>query len=356
MADYMVQLENVTKQFENHTAVDNMNLNVETGEFLTLLGPSGCGKTTTLRMIAGFEKPTSGNVIIGGKKVDNVEPYKREANTVFQSYSLFPHMNVSENVAFGLKMKKVNKQEISERVKKALKMVQLEDYGDRSVKQLSGGQQQRIAIARAIVNNPKVLLLDEPLGALDLKLRKQMQLELKRLQQSLGITFIYVTHDQEEALTMSDRIVVMSEGKIEQMGKPVEIYEKPKTRFVANFIGETNIFKGVVSDLNGNDASLSFEGQNVLIPKETDLKVDEEIYISVRPENVKILDQGQHEPFVLSGKFKEKIYIGTTTKIVIELKNGMEMIAHDSNGKLDGVEKGQPIFTSWDPEHAVILR
>ncbi|HET7616063.1 MAG TPA: polyamine ABC transporter ATP-binding protein, partial [Bacillales bacterium] len=240
----MVQLENLTKQFGSHTAVGNLKLNIESGEFLTLLGPSGCGKTTTLRMIAGFEKPTSGTVRIGGEEVNRVEPYKREVNTVFQSYSLFPHMNVYENVAFGLKMKKVGKQEISDRVTNALKMVQLEGFRDRSVKQLSGGQQQRIAIARAIVNNPKVLLLDEPLGALDLKLRKQMQIELKRLQQSLGITFIYVTHDQEEALTMSDRIVVMNGGEIEQIGKPKEIYERPVSRFVAGFIGETNIFEG----------------------------------------------------------------------------------------------------------------
>ncbi|MTW87533.1 polyamine ABC transporter ATP-binding protein [Virgibacillus dakarensis] len=352
----MVQLENVTKQFGNYKAVNELNLNVRAGEFLTLLGPSGCGKTTTLRMIAGFEKPTSGSVKIGEKKVDHVEPYKREANTVFQSYALFPHMTVSENVAFGLKMKKINKQEIAERVKQALKMVQLESYGDRSVKQLSGGQQQRIAIARAIVNNPKVLLLDEPLGALDLKLRKQMQMELKRLQKSLGITFIYVTHDQEEALTMSDRIVVMNEGEIEQTGRPNEIYEKPKTRFVANFIGETNIFKGVVDNLNGNYASLKVAGQHVLIPKSSNLKEAEEVYISVRPENTKISDQQQDNLFVLTGEFKEKIYIGTTTKIVVELNGGMEMIVHESNGKMDGVKKGNPISVSWEPADSVILR
>ncbi|MEN1968754.1 ABC transporter ATP-binding protein [Lentibacillus sp. N15] len=356
MKNYMVQLENITKQFGGYRAVDDLNLNVKAGEFLTLLGPSGCGKTTTLRMIAGFEKPTSGYVKIDEKKVDNVEPYRREANTVFQSYSLFPHMNVAENIAFGLKMKKINKQEIRERVKEALNMVQLEDYGGRSVKQLSGGQQQRIAIARAIVNNPKVLLLDEPLGALDLKLRKQMQIELKRLQQSLGITFIYVTHDQEEALTMSDRIVVMNKGKIEQMGSPNEIYEKPKTRFVANFIGETNIFKGVVDHLDRDYALLNVAGQHVLIPKSNDLKEAEEVYISVRPENTGIVSEKQNEPFVLTGAFKEKIYIGTTTKVVVELNDGSEMVVHESNGKMDDMQKGNEISISWEPAHSVILR
>src|SRR5690606_17665072 len=235
----------------------------------------------------GFEKPTSGKILLNGKQVDDMEPYKREVNTVFQSYSLFPHMNVYDNVAFGLKMKKVGKDEIRERVTKALKLVQLEEYGNRKPKQLSGGQQQRIAIARGNVNNPKVLLLDEPLGALDLKLRKQMQLELKHLQQTLDITFIYVTHDQEEALTMSDRIVVMNKGKIEQIGLPREIYENPTTRFVADFIGQTNIIEGTVTEINGDKATMEFSGQTIEIPNSQIVTLNEEAFISVRPEKMK---------------------------------------------------------------------
>lgn len=356
MTEYMVQLENVTKQFGEQTAVNNLSLNIKSGEFLTLLGPSGCGKTTTLRMIAGFEKPTSGEVWIGGERVENVEPYKREVNTVFQSYSLFPHMNVFDNVAFGLKMKKVPKQEISERVKKALKMVQLESYGDRNSKQLSGGQQQRVAIARAIVNNPKVLLLDEPLGALDLKLRKQMQIELKRLQQNLGITFIYVTHDQEEALTMSDRIVVMQNGKIEQIGLSDEIYEKPVSRFVAGFIGETNIFEGTVTGFNGNYAYLDLNGQRVLIPKGESLKLNENVSISVRPEKAKIFNEPNDELFNINGTFKDKIYTGATTKIVIALSSGKEMVVNEQDTVFNDLKKNQEVYVSWNPEHSVVLR
>lgn len=357
MNKYMLQLKNVKKQFAQHTAVKNLNLDIQTGEFLTLLGPSGCGKTTTLRMIAGFEKPTSGEIWIGGEMVNQKEPYKREVNTVFQSYSLFPHMNVFDNVAFGLRMKKTPKKEIAHRVMEALRMVQLEKYADRSSKKLSGGQQQRIAIARAIVNNPKVLLLDEPLGALDLKLRKQMQIELKRLQQSLGITFVYVTHDQEEALTMSDRIVVMSEGKIEQIGLPEEIYEKPVSRFVADFIGETNLFEGTVTGLNGHYAHLDIGGQNILIPKKDSLKADMTVHLSIRPEKATIAtEKCEDQAFVLSGKLKDKIYIGTSTKMVITLQNGQEMVV--SIGNIGGIEpeENKDLYVSWKPEDSVVFQ
>ncbi|WP_229740651.1 ABC transporter ATP-binding protein [Ornithinibacillus halotolerans] len=353
----MVRLENVIKEFDDSIVVDNLSLDIRAGEFLTLLGPSGCGKTTTLRMIAGFEKPTTGKILLNGKQVDDMEPYKREVNTVFQSYSLFPHMTVFDNVAFGLKMKKVGKEEIKERVTKALKLVQLEEYGNRKPKQLSGGQQQRIAIARAIVNNPKVLLLDEPLGALDLKLRKQMQLELKHLQQTLNITFIYVTHDQEEALTMSDRIVVMNKGKIEQIGQPVEIYERPQTRFVADFIGQTNIIEGTVSEINGDLATMEFAGQTIQIPNANHVELNEEVFISVRPEKMKVSRTPFEGAINLKGTFKEKIYVGSVTKIVVTMPNGKNLTINESHDKIEDLtDTSDELFVSWKPIHSVVLK
>jgi spermidine/putrescine transport system ATP-binding protein len=352
----MVELEHVTKEFDDTTVVDDLNLDIKAGEFLTLLGPSGCGKTTTLRMIAGFEKPTSGKIFLNGNQVDEMEPYKREVNTVFQSYSLFPHMNVYDNVAFGLKMKKVGKEEIQKRVTKALKLVQLEEYGNRKPKQLSGGQQQRIAIARAIVNNPKVLLLDEPLGALDLKLRKQMQLELKHLQQTLNITFIYVTHDQEEALTMSDRIVVMNKGKIEQIGLPRDIYENPRTRFVADFIGQTNILEGNVTAINGDTATMTFAEQTIEIPNTSDVTLGEEAYLSVRPEKMKVSSIPFEGGINLKGTFKEKIYVGSVTKIVVRLADGIELTIHESHDKIEELTNTNDVYVSWNPKNAVILK
>lgn len=255
----IVEIEGVNKIYGTNHVVKDLNLVVEEGEFLTLLGSSGCGKTTTLRMIAGFEEPTSGNIKVEGEPIGEKEPFERNVNTVFQSYALFPHKTIFDNVAYGLKMKKVPKPEIKERVTKMLELVQLEGFEKRYPSQLSGGQKQRVAIARALINRPRVLLLDEPLGALDLKLRKQMQLELKRLQRKLNITFIYVTHDQEEALTMSDRIAIMHDGILDQLGTPEEIYEKPKTRFVATFIGETNTFDGCISKINGENISVMIE-------------------------------------------------------------------------------------------------
>jgi spermidine/putrescine transport system ATP-binding protein len=352
----MVELEHVTKEFDDTTVVDDLNLDIKAGEFLTLLGPSGCGKTTTLRMIAGFEKPTSGKILLNGNQVDDMEPYKREVNTVFQSYSLFPHMNVYDNVAFGLKMKKVGKEEIQKRVTKALKLVQLEEYGNRKPKQLSGGQQQRIAIARAIVNNPKVLLLDEPLGALDLKLRKQMQLELKHLQQTLNITFIYVTHDQEEALTMSDRIVVMNKGKIEQIGLPRDIYENPRTRFVADFIGQTNILEGNVTAINGDTATMAFAEQTIDIPNTSDVTLGEEAYLSVRPEKMKVSSTPFEGGINLKGTFKEKIYVGSVTKIVVRLADGKELTIYESHDKIEELTNTNDVYVSWNPKNAVILK
>lgn len=246
MSKPIVSMMGVEKWYGKNHVVKNMNINIAEGEFLTLLGPSGCGKTTTLRMISGFELPTEGVIRVEGERVEKKEPYQRDVNTVFQNYALFPNMNVFDNVAYGLKVKKVPKDEIKKRVNKMLKVVQLEGFGKRRITQMSGGQKQRVAIARALINEPKVLLLDEPLGALDLKLRKQMQIELKRLQKKLGITFVYVTHDQEEALTMSDRIAIINKGVLEQIDTPANIYQHPKTKFVADFIGESNIFDACV--------------------------------------------------------------------------------------------------------------
>ena len=256
MKNVIVKLENFSKNYGNKTIIKNLNLEVYEGEFLTLLGSSGCGKTTILRSISGLDYPTSGKIYIDGVDVTNLEPQKREVNTIFQNYALFPLMTVEDNIAFGLKMKKVPKEEIKKRVKKMIELVHLEGYEKRKPKQLSGGEQQRVSIVRGLINNPKVLLLDEPLSALDLKLRKKMQIELKNLQRKLGITFIYVTHDQDEALTMSDRIVVLNHGKIEQVGTPVEIYDYPNSLFVANFIGETNVFKGVVTDKKEDEITI----------------------------------------------------------------------------------------------------
>ncbi len=260
MSNHLIELKNVTKTFDETDALCDINLYIDKNEFLTLLGPSGCGKSTLLRIIAGFENPTSGSVLFEGKDLLSIPPYQRKVNTVFQKYALFPHMDVYDNIAFGLKIKKMDKKEIDKKVGRVLELVNLKNYGNRSVESLSGGQQQRIAIARAIVNEPSVLLLDEPLAALDLKLRKGMQIELKNMQRELGITFIYVTHDQEEALTMSDTIVVMKEGTIQQIGTPKDIYDEPKNAYVADFIGESNIFPGtMIRDLLVNFCEKDFE-------------------------------------------------------------------------------------------------
>ena len=300
-APRMIHLENISKEYDGATVLSDINLYILKNEFLTLLGPSGCGKTTTLRMIGGFEYPTTGRVIYEGKDITDVPPYKRRVNTVFQKYALFPHLNVRDNIAFGLKIKKMSRGEIDRRVDKMLSLVNLAGYGKRSVDSLSGGQQQRIAIARALVNEPDVLLLDEPLGALDLKLRKEMQLELKSMQQQLGITFIYVTHDQEEALTMSDTIVVMNSGRILQIGPPKTIYDEPKNAFVARFIGESNIIRGTMV----HDELVSFSGVDFPC---VDSGFGENVPVDVviRPEDIVIVgeDIGQLTGTVTSVLFK----------------------------------------------------
>jgi len=297
----LIELVNVNKVFGKHTALDNINLYIRQNEFVTLLGPSGCGKTTTLRIIGGFEHPTSGELLFNGNSILNTPPHKRKLNTVFQKYALFPNMNVEENIAFGLKIKKVPKAEIKEKITSILKLVNLEGFESRSISSLSGGQQQRIAIARALVNEPEVLLLDEPLGALDLKLRKEMQVELKHMQQTLGITFVYVTHDQEEALTMSDTIAVMNEAKILQIGTPEDIYNEPANAFVANFIGESNIINGeMIEDYVVKFAGACFQ----CIDK--GFSPNEAVDVVVRPEDVRILED-------LSGAIK-----GTVTQVIFK--------------------------------------
>lgn len=307
----MIDLKNISKSFGKTTVLENMNLYIRENEFLTLLGPSGCGKTTTLRIIAGFETPSEGKVIFSGKDISDVPPYERQVNTVFQKYALFPHLNVYENIAFGLKIKKMQKDEITKKVTEVLKLVNLSGFEKRGVDSLSGGQQQRIAIARALVNEPKVLLLDEPLGALDLKLRKEMQIELKNIQKRVGITFIYVTHDQEEALTMSDTIVVMNEGLIQQIGTPVDIYNEPKNAFVAKFIGESNILPGIMH----KDYLVEFQG--VTFPcVDKGFAPMEPVEVVIRPEDIQMTtaEDGQ-----LQGLVEEVTFKGVHYEMVVNV-------------------------------------
>lgn len=349
----IVELIGVNKSYGTNHVVKDLNISVEEGEFLTLLGSSGCGKTTTLRMIAGFEEPTTGTIKVEGEPIEEKEPYERNVNTVFQTYALFPHKTIYDNIAYGLKMKKVKKAEIRERVTEMMEMVQLSGFENRYPSQLSGGQKQRVAIARALINKPRVLLLDEPLGALDLKLRKQMQLELKRLQKKLNITFIYVTHDQEEALTMSDRIAVMHDGVVDQLATPVEIYEHPATRFVATFIGETNIYDGCVTKIADGIATVTLENGAVKVKCDGDFSVLEYATISVRPEKMKF-DTKKHEGFELAAIVKDYIYVGSVLKCVVSLPNGNELkIERLAGQELPSV--GSLIYPYWNPEDAVLI-
>lgn len=353
----MIILTNLRKQYGDFVAVENTTLNVKKGEFLTFLGSSGCGKTTTLRMIAGFEDPTEGSILIGGKHAEHLPPNKREVNTVFQNYALFPHLTIRENIAFGLKLQKVKKAEIKERVDNIIKLVKLEEHADKSPDQLSGGQKQRVAIARAIVNNPKVLLLDEPLGALDLKLRKEMQLELKQLQRELEITFIYVTHDQEEALTMSDRIVVMNKGRIEQVGTAHEIYERPQTKFIAQFIGETNLFEDVeILEKNGNDYVVAIGSEKVSTDSMKDFKPGEKVHISIRPENMKLSRTPMEGRESIAVTYDSNIYVGNISKFVVFTDQGRRLTASEFSEDAGTFNKGDKVYINWIPERAVMIR
>jgi putative spermidine/putrescine transport system ATP-binding protein len=327
-----VSLERVTKRFGDVVAVDGVDLEVRDGEFFSMLGPSGSGKTTCLRMIAGFEAPTQGRVLLGGKDVSGLPPYERDVNTVFQDYALFPHMSVEENVEYGLKVKKVAREERRRRVAEALEMVRLGGFGKRRPAQLSGGQRQRVALARALVNRPKVLLLDEPLGALDLKLRQAMQLELKEIQQRVGLTFLYVTHDQEEALTMSDRLAVFSQGKIEQIGSPAEVYEQPATGFVAGFVGTSNVLEG--------DAAVAIAGSPDAF--------------TIRPEKIHLGELDKRvgpDSCTTTGHVRDVVYIGALTKYTVELDVGGELVVFQQNLATSSMEalqvRGRAVRLAW---------
>ena len=362
-----VELRGVTKIFtstlgaqtEEVYAVKDVDLAIAAGEFFTLLGPSGCGKTTTLRLIAGFEKPSQGEVFIRGEPVSKTPPNQRPVNTVFQNYALFPHLNVERNVGFGLEIKKVAQAERQKLVQEALELVQLGGMGNRKPSQLSGGQQQRVALARALVNKPAVLLLDEPLGALDLKLRKAMQIELKQLQGQVGITFIYVTHDQEEALTMSDRIAVMNKGRILQLGDPVTLYEKPANRFVADFIGESNFIQGTVRAIADGKAQIQVDGADVAATYSGQpVESGQAALFTVRPEKMRLAHAGEPLPAALSGTIQEVIYIGTDTRFMLAMPSGQSMIVRLQNGcgiDLGEFKKGDPAKVFWYPEDAHIL-
>lgn len=360
MGKLAVELVNVTKRFDEVIAVDNVSLRIEDGEFFSLLGPSGCGKTTTLRMIAGFETPTQGEICIQGELMGLTPPFQRNTNMVFQNYALFPHMSVGENISFGLEMKKVPKEEIARRVEEALELVRLPAFGKRRPHQLSGGQQQRVALARALINRPGVLLLDEPLGSLDLKLRKEMQLELKGLQHRIGITFVYVTHDQEEALTMSDRIAVMEQGRALQVGTPTEIYERPASRFVADFIGETNFLEGTVLKRDGTYVVVDVAGMPaVLALSAEEFAPGKRVTVAVRPEKITIQEEEhRRENNCCQGTIESVVYIGTDTNYVVRLASGATMRVREQNiapSLRKGLDEGTTAFLFWQPESSLLL-
>jgi spermidine/putrescine transport system ATP-binding protein len=358
VAEVDVRLVQVVKQFGDVVAVDHIDLDVLDGEFFSLLGPSGCGKTTTLRMIGGFEQPTSGLIELQGQDVTWLPPYRRNVNTVFQSYALFPHLNIFENVAFGLRRKGVGRDELKRRVGEMLELVELRGYDRRRPGQISGGQAQRVALARALINRPAVLLLDEPLGALDLKLRKQMQVELKRIQQEVGITFIYVTHDQEEAMTMSDRIAVMNGGRYEQLGDPESLYERPATRFVAGFLGVSNLLPGSVDGSDGPFGIVRLaDGETVRVPRAS-LNGSREVEVGVRPEKIRLASvdvaptPGAN---ALSGTIVDASYIGVSTQYLVETRSGSRVSVYEQNvertvhGSLH--RPGEEVRLSWSPDH-----
>ncbi|HET8674591.1 MAG TPA: ABC transporter ATP-binding protein [Blastocatellia bacterium] len=354
--EYEVELLNVSKRFADTVAVDSVTMRVTGGEFLTLLGPSGCGKTTLLRMIAGFETPDEGRVMLGGRDVTGVPPFKRDVTTVFQQYALFPHLNVFENVAFGLKQKRVARQSVKTRVAEALELVKMGGLDRRLPSELSGGQQQRVALARALVLHPRVLLLDEPLAALDLKLRKQMQVELKSLQQRVGISFVYVTHDQEEALTMSDRIVVMNAGRIEQTGRADEIYERPQTEFVAGFIGVSNIINGTVTGRR-DEYSIIKLGDCEVEALGNDTKVGDAIRLMVRPE--KIVMTFDSSDAALTATIESAVYLGDSTHWKLKLRDGQSITVLEQNRAASRPVQdrvGSEVRVSWNPDGAVLLK
>lgn len=361
LANHVVELRGVYKAIHDHDILCDINLEVREGEFLTLLGPSGCGKTTLLRLISGFEDPTKGSIFIDNKDVSGLPPHQRHVHTVFQSYALFPHMTVFENVAFGLRCQKVANAEIEARVIDVIKMVKLEKYLHRKPSQLSGGQQQRVAIARAAVNRPRVLLLDEPLSSLDYRLRQTMQIELKQLQRTLGITFIFVTHDQEEALSMSDRIVVLHDGRIEQIGTPRQVYEEPQNLKVAKFVGQANIFSGKIINPNGsNQVTIDILGKQRTAKCPRNLQAGENVHVLVRPEDIRVWGQPEvtdtHDMF--PGTVEEVIYKGTTVDLMVRLDNQHVIAAteffDEDDDRLE-YKMGEKVWVNWTPGWEVVL-
>jgi spermidine/putrescine transport system ATP-binding protein len=360
-----IELVKIAKTFSSRrgvvTAVDSIDLMIGEGEFFSLLGPSGCGKTTTLRMIGGFEEPTDGQILLYGVDVVRVPPNHRDVNMVFQSYALFPHMSVAENVAFGLRRRSVEKKEITRRVGEMLELVQLEGKSQRRPSELSGGQQQRVALARALVNRPRALLLDEPLAALDLKLRQAMQLELKRIQREVGITFVFVTHDQNEALTMSDRLVVMNAGRIEQLGSPREVYEHPRTRFVAGFIGTSNLITGRVRVMDGSTAVLEAAADECLVVPEAasaGAAAGQDLDVTVRPEKIVISeDRPGSGRCAVRGRVTEVVYLGTSTQYAVATADGTELsvFVQNASDADDIAGRGADIWLSWRPDHSLAL-
>jgi spermidine/putrescine transport system ATP-binding protein len=364
-----VEILDVTKRFGDVTAVDRMNLRIAHGEFYSILGPSGCGKTTTLRMIAGFEQPTEGEILLAGKPIAGVPPYRRNVNTVFQHYALFPHMDVAQNVGYGLRQRGTDRAEEKRRVAEALALVRLTGYERRRTWEMSGGQQQRVALARALVNRPTVLLLDEPLGALDLKLRKEMQLELKALQREVGITFVYVTHDQEEALTMSDVIVVMRDGLIQQLGGPTELYERPITRFVADFIGSSNFMTGTIEALDGDagrvvvrtDRDLSLRGW--VTDSSATPQVGQTVTVVTRPERLEVAPHGTDDAATgwttVPGRINQGTYLGDQTEFRVQTDGAGELIVRRQNamgaGAGQGLGPGDPVTVRWREEANLVL-
>jgi spermidine/putrescine transport system ATP-binding protein len=358
--DLVVVLDQVVKRFGAVTAVDHLSLDIVRGEFFSMLGPSGCGKTTTLRMIGGFEAPTEGTIGLDGRDVTELPAYRRDVNTVFQSYGLFPHLNVFDNVAFGLRRRKVEGKDVDRRVREALELVNLGGYPKRRPAQLSGGQQQRVALARALVNHPKVLLLDEPLGALDLKLRKQMQLELKRIQREVGITFIFVTHDQEEAMTISDRIAVMNQGRIEQLGPPEAVYDRPATAFVAEFLGASNLLEGTYGGAQDGWGLVSLAGgETVRIPVDAQRRRGERLRVGVRPEKIDICAPGlAPEPGAnhVAGTLTSAVFVGVSYQYFFETSGGRQLCAFERNGGKGAVARmGDTVRLAWRPEQTFVI-
>jgi spermidine/putrescine transport system ATP-binding protein len=355
MSDGTIRLESVTRRFDEVTAVDGVSLEICAGEFFSLLGPSGCGKTTTLRMIAGFEEPDEGRVWLAGEDVTTVSPKRRNVNMVFQDYALFPHMTVAENVGFGLKLKHVKRDEIATRTSEMLGIVRLGGHAERQPGELSGGQRQRVALARALVNRPAALLLDEPLGALDLKLRREMQLELKRIQKSTGTTFVYVTHDQEEALTMSDRIAVMDGGRVQQLADPRSLYERPDTSFVADFIGTSNALQVEISRRDGELAVMEL-GDGTRICVDCPQAAGDSVQITVRPEKIRIGADEDTTRSRVRGVVVERIYLGSLSQVLVELATGERLVVHELNDDyVSSVEAGDPIELSWAARHSLVV-